>query len=164
MSTHEVNMLNPTQVYFYRSSGGVLQAVINGETYEEVHLFRSFPMKYSLQYISVRNKKGEELGIIEDVQTLEDDSLALIEEELQYRYFLPKVLRIEKIKQKAELWFWDITTNLGETSIIMRNLHDHIHFPSENRMILIDIDGRRCDIENWRQLDSHSQKLLQDVL
>jgi len=161
---YEINILDPDVVSFSRSQGGVFQGVIEGKVYEEMILFRIFPFQYTTKYISVRNPKGEEVGVIRDIDQLDEESRAEMDKELQLRYFLPLVNRIDSVKQKADLWIWELQTNLGPTRIVMRNLHEHMQYPSVNRIILTDINGKRCEIRDWQSLDSHSRNQLKDVV
>lgn len=160
----EIHLLEPDRISFSRSSGGVFQAVIEGKAYDEIVLFRVFPFRYTTQFISVRNAKNEEIGIVRDIALLDRESRMEIEKELQLRYFLPIVTRIESVKQKADLWIWELGTNLGDTRIVMRNLHEFMQFPGNNRVILTDMNGKRCEIRDYEQLDSHSKRQLRDVM
>lgn len=160
----EINILEPGVVSFSRSQGGVFQGVVEGKVYEEIVLFRVFPFQYTTQYISVRNSKGEEIGVIQGIDQLDEESRVEMNQELQLRYFLPLVTRIDAIKQKADLWIWELQTNLGPTRIVMRNLHEHMQYPSVNRIILTDINGKRCEIRDWLSLDGRSRKQLKDVI
>ncbi|MCJ8012176.1 DUF1854 domain-containing protein [Paenibacillus sp. KQZ6P-2] len=161
---YEIHILEPSMVSFSRSQGGVFQGVIEGKTFEELILYRIFPFQYTTQYISVRNSKGEELGVVLDIDQLDEESRTEIDNELKFRYFLPLVTRIDSIKQKADLWIWELQTNLGPTRIVMRNLHEHMQYPSANRIILTDINGKRCEIRDWTSLDGHSRSQLKDAL
>ncbi|RCW42322.1 DUF1854 domain-containing protein [Paenibacillus prosopidis] len=162
--TYDIHMLEPERVMFSRGQGGVFQGVINGKPYEELVVFRAFPFLYTTQYISIRDAKGDELGIIRDIAQLDEESLREIERELQFRYFLPRVTKVGSVKQKSDLWLWELQTNLGPTRMAMRNLHEHMQFPSGNRIILTDINGKRCEIADWQSLDSHSRTQLTDVI
>lgn len=161
---YEINILEPSVVSFSRSQGGVFQGVIEGKAFEEIILYRIYPFQYTTQYISVRNPKGEEIGVIRDIEELDQESRAEMDKELQLRYFLPLVTRIDSVKQKADLWIWELQTNLGPTRIVMRNLHEHMQYPSANRIILTDINGKRCEVRDWPALDGHSRNQLKDVL
>lgn len=161
---YELTILGADDVIFSRGPGGVFQGVVNGKPYDELVVHRAFPFLYTTKYISVRDTKGEELCIIRDIEELDRESLKEIGTELQYRYFLPRVVRIDSIKQKADLWLWELQTNLGATRMAMRNLHEHLQFPGGGRIILTDLNGRRCEIADWRELDSHSRNELTDVI
>lgn len=161
---YEIRILNPEKLYFSRGKGGTLQGVIEGKPYDELMVYRTFPFLYTSEYISVRNSKDEELGIIRDVGELGEESAAEITQELQFRYFLPKVTHIDSVKSKSDLWLWELQTHLGPTRLVMRNLHDHIQYPGGNRILLTDMNGKRCEITDWKALDARSRKQLEEIL
>lgn len=161
---YDIRIFEPSHVFFSRGPGGVFQGVIDGKTYEELVVYRAFPFLYTTQYISIRNEKGEELGIVRDLAQLDGESAKELQRELGYRYFLPIVTRVDSVKQKSELWIWELQTNLGPTRLAMRNLHEHLLFPGDGRVVLSDMNGRRCEIADWRALDAHSRMQLTDVL
>lgn len=161
---YDIRVLKPSEVMFSRGAGGVFQGVVDGVPYDELVVYRTFPFLYTTQYISVRNAKGEELGVVTDIAELDDESRKEALQELQYRYFLPRVSRVESVKQKADMWIWELATSLGSTRMAMRNLHEHLQFPGGNRVILTDLNGRRVEIADWRALDAHSRKQLTDIV
>lgn len=162
--TYDIRFIEPDNTFFSRGQGGVFQGVVEGKPFDELIVYRAFPFLYTAQYISIRDAKGEELGIIRDLGELDAESSAELEKELQFRYFLPRVMRVDSVKHKTDLWLWELQTTLGPTRMAMRNLHEHMQFPGGNRIILTDINGKRCEITDWRSLDSHSRKQLTDVV
>ncbi|TYP76822.1 DUF1854 domain-containing protein [Paenibacillus methanolicus] len=161
---YDIRLLKPDDVYLSRGEGGVLQGVVDGKPYDELIVHRTFPFRHPSAYISIRTTKDEELGIVRDIRELHSESAAELRKELQFRYFIPQVIRIDSIQRKSDLWLWKLQTDLGPTRLAMRNLHEHIQYPGGNRAILIDINGKRCEISDWRTLDSHSRRLLEEVL
>ncbi|XEC93801.1 DUF1854 domain-containing protein [Paenibacillus tarimensis] len=162
--SYDIHYFEPNNVFFSRGKGGVFQGVIEGSLYKELIVFRAFPLVYTTQYISIRDTEGKELGIIRDIDELDEESRTELGKELQFRYFLPEVTRVDSVKQKADLWLWELQTSMGPTRMAMRNLHEHLQFPGGGRIILTDINGRRCDIPDWNALDGHSRKQLTDVI
>lgn len=162
--TYDIHMIEPDKAFFSRGAGGVFQGAVDGKTYEELVVYRAFPFLYTMQFISIRNAKSEELGIIRDIAELDEESGSELERELQFRYFLPRVTRVDSVKQKNDLWLWELQTSLGSTRIAMRNLHEHMQFPGGGRIVLTDINGKRCEIADWHALDSHSRMQLTDVI
>lgn len=161
---YDIRMIKPEEVYFSRGPGGVFQGVLDQLTYSELVVYRAFPFVYTMEYISIRDTKGEELGIVRDIRDLDEESAKELERELRFRYFLPRVTRVDNVKQKSDLWIWELQTNLGQTRIAMRNLHEFMQFPGGNRIILTDINGKRCEIPDWQTLDNHSRMQLSDVI
>jgi hypothetical protein len=161
---YEIRIIEADAAFFIRGPGGVFQGVLDGKTYPELVVYRAFPFLYTTQYISIRDPKGEELGIVKDIRDLDEESAKELERELQFRYFLPRVTRVDSVKQKSDLWIWELQTSLGPTRIAMRNLHEFMQFPGGSRIILTDINGKRCEIPDWQALDSHSRMQLTDVI
>ncbi|WP_435164403.1 DUF1854 domain-containing protein [Paenibacillus glycanilyticus] len=161
---YDIRMFKPEEIYFSRGKGGVLQGVVDGKPYEELVIYRTFPFRFASEYISVRTTEGKELGIIRNIAELSAECAAELEKELQFRYFLPKVQHLTSVKFKSDLWIWEIETHLGETRLTMRNLHEHLQFPGGNRIVLTDMNGKRCEIADWQILDAHSRRQLEDVL
>lgn len=161
---YDIYILQPDRASFSRGAGGVLQGVIDGISYEELMVHRSFPFVHLRKYISIRNVKGDEIGIVRDLDELDEESRMELERELQFRYFLPRVTRVDSVKQKTDLWLWELQTHLGPTRLAMRNLHEHMQFPGGGRIILTDMNGKRCEIADWQALDAHSRKQLNEIV
>jgi len=105
---YDIRIFEPEDVMFSRGPGGVFQGVLAKKTYAELVVYRTFPFRYTTQYISIRDAKGEELGIVRDAAELDEESAMELERELQFRYFLPRVTRIDSVKQKSDLWIWEL--------------------------------------------------------
>jgi hypothetical protein len=161
---YEIRLLAPDRVRFLRGTGGVLEMDNEGERSPEVLLYRTYPLSRQEEYISVRDGKGEEIGIIERLSDLDPDSLEEARKELRLRYLVPRVERIDKIKQYPGMWVWELQTTLGPIKLSMRNLHEHIQMVGESRLLLSDMDGNRCEIYDTEALDPQSRKLLSRVM
>ncbi|MFE5317268.1 DUF1854 domain-containing protein [Paenibacillus sp. NPDC056579] len=161
---YEIVLLDSHNVWLGRSPGGVLQAVIEGVEYPEVLLYRTYPFSKPTEYISVRNPKEEEIGIIRSLQELELASREEAERELNLRYLIPRITHIEKIQQKPALWIWKVETTLGPMTLALRNLHEHLQSPAPGRYLISDIEGRRCEIVDINAMDAHSRKQWNKIL
>ncbi len=161
---YQVRMLHPSDVSFSRGDGGVLQAVVQGTAYEEIALYRTFPLTRPAEYISVRTAQGEEIGVIADISELDPESFREAQTELRFRYLVPAVNRIDGIKQTPGLWIWKVQTNLGPMRLTMRNLHEHLQFPAPGRVLITDMDGRRSEIPDVRKLDARSRRELRKIM
>ncbi|GIP43502.1 hypothetical protein J45TS6_19610 [Paenibacillus sp. J45TS6] len=165
MAEHfDIQLLRQQDINLSRNKGGVIQGTVNEKYYDELIVYRCFPFQYDSSYISIRNAEDEELGIVREIEELDKESACVLKEELELRYFLPKVTHIDSVKNKSGLWLWELQTNLGPTRMVMRNLHEHLLYPGEGWIIITDMNGKRCEIKDWRMLDSHSQKQLQEII
>lgn len=160
---YELRALVPDRIVLYRSPGGLLQGSVDGIVYPELLLYRTFPLQHPDRYISVR-AEGTEIGIIENPQQLDEASLQELRTELKRRYFLPQVEAVRSVRQKGDLWEWELDTDAGALRLRMRNLHDHVQYHGDHRILLTDLNGRRCEIPDRMKLDTQSRKWLDDVL
>ncbi len=160
----EMRVLDPATVSFFRNAGGVLQAEVEGTVYPELLLLRCFPLSDANRFLSLRTGEGKELGLLADLAQFARDSRRAVEQELKLRYFVPKVERVEKIRQRPSLWIWDVQTDHGPLRLRMRNIHEHVKTPAPGRMVLNDPEGTQCEIADITRLDAHSRKELKKIL
>jgi hypothetical protein len=161
---YEIRLLDPVDIRFVRTDGGVLAMDYEGERHPEVLLFRTFPLSKHEQFLSVRNAKGEEIGLLEQLSDLEPASQDEVRQELRLRYLVPSVTGIDRIKQYPGMWVWELQTTLGPVKLSMRNLHEHIQYVGPHRLLLSDIDGNRCEIFDIQALDPNSRKQLSRII
>jgi hypothetical protein len=161
---YEIALLDPAGVNFKRSPGGTLILEYEGAVYQEVYLYRAFPLSNRTQHISVRTPKGDEIGMIADLAELDGESRLEAEKELRLSYMIPQVIRIEKIRQNPGMWVWHLQTTMGPVKMSMRNLHEHVQVVAHGRWMLSDLDGNRCEIACMEELDAHSRKQLSRIM
>jgi hypothetical protein len=160
----QLNILDPGSTRFFRSNGGMLAMSAGGILHPEVTLHRTFPFAHPDRYFSVRNAKGEELGILETLDGWDEESRREVGLELKLSYLTPQVTRIMKIRQTPGMWIWELETTMGSMRLAMRNLHEHLQNPVPGRLLLTDLEGNRVEIINFRELDAHSRKQLRKIL
>lgn len=156
-------MLDPARLSFSRSAGGLLQAVIEGTAYNEIALYRAFPLTRPEEYISVRTPEGEEIGLIAELRQLDAESLAEAHRELGFSYLMPRAIRIYSIRQKPAMWTWNLETDRGDMVLKLRNLHDHVTRLGAGRFIIEDAEGRKCEIDEGCLADERSRKQLRKI-
>lgn len=162
LDPYETRVLNAESVSFGRNESGVLQAVIDGVDYAEVALTRVFPLSQPDRYIVVSVPDGDEIGMIEDLQKLSTETRRHAEQELRLRYVVPIVKQVHRISQEPGMWRWHVTTDRGDIELMMPNLHDHVQTVSADRLLVTDVDGRRCEVR-ISALDGRSRMQLKKV-
>ena len=155
------NKLDAKDLRVYRSDRGTLCVSVGVDTvHEDVHVRRAFPLLHSDRYIGLILADGEELGMLENSQGLDPQSLALLEQELEKTYFLPIILEFRSIGEEHNVIFADVETSSGPRTIYVRGYRNKIRSLPGNRAIIEDVDGNRYEVRN---LDSFP-KLTQDIL
>lgn len=161
-SRFSVRYLTPENVRFARTEGGFASLDTDTEHYDRVMIFRAFPFTDPDIYISVRqaDAKKTEIGLIERLSDFDGETVKLIEEQLQLRYFTPKINRVYSAKDKHGFSTLDVMTDHGRCKFTFRGGSDAVTRLSETRLIFTDIDGNRFEVPDLLQLSRRDQKKL----
>lgn len=160
----EITYISPKCTSFTRSAGGMLQMETEGEVFAEITVRRTYPMSRPYQYLSVWTKDDKEIGIIRDIEELDEESREELVAELKLRYVIPVATQIISIKEEPGLWSFKVKTDRGDLQLLMRNIHEHIQMIGANRLIITDMEGKRCEIKDVDALDAPSRKQLSKVI
>jgi len=130
-----------------------------GETHIGVYPVRAFPITAPATGIGILNQSGKEVCWFSDIGLISKAELALIEEELAAREFMPIIERITKVSTFATPSIWDIETDRGPTRIRLKGEED-IRRIAGNTLLIADSNGLQFLIKDSTQLDKISKKLL----
>jgi len=132
----------------------------NGETAETpVQLACCFPWTHPQEFISLRDDKGREQKLIENLQQLDTPTRELIEDELAERNFMPRITGIEAITDEIELFHWKVIANAGPRNFLTRR-SDHPRKLANGDVLIKDVSNDLYLIPNPKGLDAKSLKLL----
>jgi len=187
-SVADIRYLDPRKSKFMMTAGGFLSLSIekpnadsgenagnnntdnnkgNGnsiEKYDRVNLHRAFPYKYPREYISVRTVDGKEIGVIRNIDDYPEETVKLFMYELDRRYFTPIIEKINSIKEEFGYSYWDVITNSGAKRFTVQNIHNNVIPINESRILVIDVDGNRFEIPDYKKLDIRSLKMVERLL
>lgn len=156
----ETRWLTPKNIKFTKTSGGFVNAEYNGRCYERVLFFRTFPFTAPKEYISVRREEenNQEIGIIARLEDFELNTCRMIEEQLNLRYFMPKIEKIFEIKEQYGYSYWQVKTNKGECRFTVDQ--NGVSKLSEGRLIISDIDGNRFELPDITKLTAKELRMV----
>ena len=159
--TDELEFLDPSKVSIARNAFEELVVQLpDGTTHTKVEPVRSFPINETSRYIALLDDEGNEIGIVEDVKKLTSQSRDVLMEELQKRYFMPKITKINSLEGHFGVTEWNVETAQGDVEFGMRSRYDIVTLEN-GRVLIKDVDGNRYEIENYNKLDLKSIALLQ---
>ncbi len=166
MSNSPVRYLEPSQIRAFRHEGSVHPRI---EVVDEFVVLsavvkRVFPQSHPRKYISILESKGKEIGILKTLDGVDEHSRGVIDEELDRRYFTPRILRIDSLKSEAGMWRFNVATQRGDTEFFVRNWRDNAHETSPGRWQIFSVDGARFEILAIDELNERSQRLLDQLL
>lgn len=161
----EFRYLDPRAILFARR-GDVLRMTVEGDrSYLKVRPVRAFPLSELNDYIGLLDAiSGHEIGMLRSMRDLDGPTRQLIQQELDKRYFIPKIHRITQAKKEFGTVYWDVDTDRGSRKFVMRGIRDSIHEIDSGRYLVNDVDGNRFEIPQIDQLDSKSLALWERIV
>jgi len=124
-----------------------------------VYPIRAYPITAPGAGVSIMDQSGKELCWFDGITAIPEGELALIEEELATREFMPVIEKITKVSTFATPSIWDIETDRGSTRIRLKGEED-IRRIAGNTLLIADSNGLQFLIKDSTQLDKFSKKLL----
>ncbi len=162
-ATLSTEYLTPAGCEFFKSENGFLGAVIGEERHERVILARALPLSCPDEYICISDVERKEIGIIEKISDFSGSQQALINEELNHRYFSPVITEIESIKEKFGNFYFDVLLGDLKKNFTVKDLTKNIRYHGEG-FDLIDVDGNRYRIINFSEIPAKSRRKLEPYL
>ena len=129
--------------------------------FSRVYLRRAFPAGEPYRYISVAGKDEKEIGMIMDIAEFPEAQRDLLKAELDRMYFMPKILRIEDVKDRFGRTTFRVKTDIGEMSFTVQDVYRSLFRLPDGRLILTDVDGNRFEITDPMALDKKSYKKIE---
>jgi hypothetical protein len=124
---------------------------------------RGFPISDPDHWISILDAEGRELVSVTDLAALSPQVRQVLEQELARREFVPLVRQILSIPADTEPTQWEVDTDRGPTRFVL-NSADDVRRLDLHRALLVDAQGIRSLIEDVRQLDAASRRILERYL
>ena len=160
---------------FRRSPSGLISLTLTHpdgkvEEFERVIAVRCFPVTNPNEFISIREAdskkkgRGKEIGMIRRMAEMPADAQAVINEELERRYFTPELLKITGMKEKFGYSYWDVDTTAGRVTFVLNNPFSNIRILEDNSVFINDIDGNCFKISDVTKLDAQSLRRIEIYL
>lgn len=163
-----MKLLSPDELNFERGESGFLRLKLNGEkVFDLVECTPLFPLTEPDAYISVSTRNddgGEEIGIIKKLKDLPSDQRHLVHDEIQFRYFSPVIIDINKITSKYGVNEWRVVTDKGEKTFFVQDVKENVLIRENGLIVITDIDKCRFQIRDYRKLPTKARLELEQTL
>lgn len=148
-----------------RNAKGELVAHFDGadEPAVDVRIARCFPWSLPESLISVRDKDGKELVLLETLEHLPQSTRELIEGELRDKLFAPRINRILSHEDRFGIVTIEADTDRGEVKFQLRH-RDDVRVLSATRCVFQDVDGNIYEVRDLRKLDPASQRFVTNFM
>jgi hypothetical protein len=135
----------------------------NGLEHRGVEVVRAFPFSAAEECVSISDSNGRELVWIERLTDLSIETRAILEQELNRRQFLPKILRIQRVSSSTEPSEWTVETDRGSTHFLL-NSEEDVRRVARHGALIQDTLKVRYWIPDVRSIDARSQRILERYL
>ncbi|CAG9174164.1 DUF1854 domain-containing protein [Cupriavidus respiraculi] len=143
--------------------GRLLMTTADGVVHEGVVPVRAFPIAAPDDGIGLVSAEGRELAWIPRLSAVPAELRTIIEAELASREFMPVIRRIVGVSTFATPSTWEVETDRGPTSLVLRGEED-IRRLAGNTLLISDSHGIQYLIRDPQALDKASRKLLDRFL
>jgi hypothetical protein len=142
-----VRYLKPDEFILFRTDGGGLRlTLLDDRSFLRVKAKRCFPFSFATKYISLRDGNDEEIGMLPDLAELSKQYRRWIEDDLEMRYFTPRVKSIRAIRRRSGGIEWLLDTDCGSKKVITKSVQDTMTEVEPGRYVITDVDGNRYEI------------------
>jgi hypothetical protein len=163
----EVKILEPEEVRFFHAPEGDarIRVQLRDEvSYIDVRVASALPLSNPDAYLGIRDEQDKDIGLIREWKRLAPESLKIVKEALDRAYFLPKVLKINKVKDTFGVVIWDVETDYGPRRYAVRNMRDNSVTLSAERVLMTDVEGNRFEFPNIHSYSNEALEVLLKVL
>ena len=131
-----------------------------GLDYTDVAVVPLFPISASKQWVAIVSSDGEEIACLDSMDGLSESNIALLQEELALREFVPIIERIIRVSGIMEPCEWFVQTNHGPTSFVLKTEED-VRRVSPKAINITDANGIRYRVEDLKKLDKRSRAFVE---
>ncbi|OZI61621.1 cyanophycin metabolism-associated DUF1854 family protein [Bordetella genomosp. 11] len=143
--------------------GRLVYVGADGTTIDGIVPVRAFPISAPEGGCSLVDPAGHEVAWIDRVDDLPHGMRVLVQEALTAREFMPRIQRIVAVSGYATPCTWNVQTDRGATSLVLRGEED-IRRLGGQALLIADSHGIHYLVGDMRALDKHSRKLLDRFL
>jgi len=161
----ELEYLDPNKLRFSKRGDALMLTIEGDRSYLKVRAVRAFPLSELNEFIGLLDAiNGREIGMLRHLRDLDGPVRQPVQQEIDKRYFIPKISRIIQAKKEFGAVYWDVETDRGGRQFIVRGIRDSIHEIEAGRFLVLDVDGNRFEVPQIEDLDTRSQALWDRVV
>lgn len=166
MEEQRIRYIEGSQIKVWRDdeASAIRLEIIDERVILSARVKRVYPLSAPNEYFSVQDSDDNEVAMLRDLSGVDDASRVIIEEELDRRYFSPRITKIKNIKDVPGMYSFEVETNRGNTEFYVRNWRDSSVEIASGRWHITSVDGQRFEIPNIEALDAHSLKMVERLI
>ncbi len=159
-----IDFLNPRDCIFSFNDNGFLLMTLKGENAGRIKLIRTYPYSLTDEYICVHDMDDKEIGIIRNLNELDNASCESAKKELESRYYCPTVTAVKSVKERMGHFYFETVVDGREKNFTVRDITRNMRFSSGDTLLIFDMDGNRYIIPEFEKIEPKSKRLLEPYL
>ncbi len=152
-------LVMPEQVRVWQDAFHRLHVSVDGQQHQNVRPRRAFPLSGKADYVSFLNEEDDEVALLAHPHDLDKESRRALEEALAKVYYVAKITRVDDIRETMGVTHWQVQTDRGYAAFEVVERHNIRTLPG-GRLLIVDVDGNRFQIDDTGALDERSQTLI----
>ena len=132
----------------------------DGTVIENLEPRRLFPVTNATMFITLLDHEEKEIAFVRDLEELDPESAAELQKCFKEYYRIPKIQKLLESDEKFGSLTWRVETDRGVVSFRIRNRHSDIKCLDGKRVLIRDTNDNRYEIDDYKLMDGHSQRLL----
>ena len=159
-----IEFLDPQKCAFSFNDNGFLIFTSDNESKGRVKLIRTYPYTLNDEYICIHDLDDNELGIIRDLNELDDASKDSARKELQNRYYCPTISAVKGVKERMGNFYFETVIDNKPKNFTVRDITKNMRFAGGKTLLIFDMDGNRYVIPEFENIEEKSKRLLEPYL
>jgi len=133
----------------------------SGEKVADVKVGQAFPVTQPGAYLDFSDSKGEPVGMLRSMESLDADSRRAIAAALATRCLIPIIESVAALDEiTPAVILWRVRTDRGERTFHTESPREAVRFLAADRIRITDLAGNLYDIPSLARLDASSRELL----
>lgn len=162
----KLTLLDCSRIKLTRTKSGFLSLRYDDMEYPRTDAVRLMPFYSKTTYISLTYENDEkelrEVGVIKDMQYLDEEQYRILDDYLNYKYYMPEITKVYSIRDNMQgSIFVKSETTSGEKTICVKDWYQNFRMLTENYLYVCDAEGNKYFCENIHKLDKKSRSVLE---
>jgi hypothetical protein len=145
------------------AKGRLVLTDAEGVLHESIVPVHAFPITAPELGVALVDAEGHELVWLDNLSDLTADIRALVLEELASREFIPEILSIKQVSTFATPSVWEVETDRGTTSFILK-VEEDIRRLNHTALLIAGSQGIHFLIRNIEKMDKNTRRILDRFL
>lgn len=150
---------------FFQPENRLCAEIDNQKCAWDVKAAWAAPLSRPGRFLALLDSKGEDIALLEEPQKqLSPESWQAAQIEMRRRDLTCRISRIEAAREDNGAAYFSVQTDRGARDFVATNLSTNAIWFGEARLLFIDAQGNRFEIEDLAALDARSRAFVAAIL